>query len=138
MYLGETKLSYPAIEIILQPIGEKSRMLVRSNSMQMVRFLIKSIKQYLTDHPNSIFFFYADNAPIYMNSKRIKDKILPQDFRQKLFVKILTKDEDVIYETFAMDIENTNHRVTIFSRSDSLINLCNFSNLLKDYFFGEK
>ena len=93
---------------------------IESNSIKTLNKFINIINDYLKQH-NVVLYYYCDKSPITMRANR-KVKLLPQEFRSKLFSSMFNQrnfENYILKEVRISDPVNGDHFTSlIFHRNN--------------------
>jgi len=103
-------------------------------------FLKKNLLDLLNNNPKAILYYYADNAPIFMNEGRINKEVSPEDFRHNLFIRMIsgTTEKEIIYKSISEDLDETKHRICIFTLKENAKQLDEFYEAIYNYISSNK
>ncbi|MCL9806460.1 hypothetical protein NAT51_13060 [Flavobacterium amniphilum] len=89
---------------------------IENNSMKTLNKFTDIIDDYLQCH-NVVLYYYCDTAPIKMRATR-NEKLLPQEFRSKLFSSMFNQKkfgEYILKEIRITDTERGDHFISLIS-----------------------
>jgi len=94
---------------------------IEHNSIKTLNVFTDIIDNYLKQH-NVVLYYYCDTAPIKMRDNR-KNKLLPQEFRSKLFSSMFDQrnfDNYILKEIRITDLERGDHFTSLISNISNI------------------
>lgn len=94
---------------------------IEANSIKTLNIFVEIIIDYLTQH-NVILYYYCDTSAIKMRNNR-QYKLLPQEYRSKLFSSMFNKrnfKNYVLAEIKINDIERGDHFTSLISTTKNI------------------
>ncbi|KAF2330556.1 hypothetical protein [Flavobacterium ginsenosidimutans] len=93
---------------------------IEYNSIKTLNIFVGIINNYLDQH-NVVLYYYCDTSAIKMRTNR-KEKLLPQEYRSKLFSSMFNKkkfDDYILTEIRINDPERGDHFTSLISSANN-------------------